>query len=486
MWQKFTEAARKAVFYAQQIAAERNCRRVAPEHLLLAILRDRICAGARIVEALGFDCDTLARDLSQAAPEGAGAAGSDMQLSHEAKRAVDFAYDEASRANQSYIGTEHILLGILDVNAEFDPFLTDPAWDLDRAREAAAELQNERQEGARASETDLFLSDLFDTLTPQLQRVVRRLIDDPTALLDTQLVPASFLHLLLTSGPNMAVERLARTGFEADQIAELFARAPAPRAETVDWASHVVLSRLTAGRQAAAGILRMAYGNALAFGFDRADTDHALVASLKETERAGIPVVQRFQEIGFTSERLIEAPRLKPAQSRGRQREEAPQPSGPAGDQAHGADRTLLNEVERINARAMSMQEGASRLLKSAADASAKLDRLLKQRLPAAPATLGDLAGGAGGGPDLALQTRATLNRAVEEALRDNAEQVLPRHVLLALLKTGGPIVSVLFDTIGLDYEIASGMLEQFDDRGIADDEDNQEGESPDQDASDL
>jgi hypothetical protein len=60
------------------------------------------------------------------------------------------------------------------------------------------------------------------------------------------------------------------------------------------------------------------------------------------------------------------------------------------------------------------------------------------------------------------------LRLAAEEAERSGDAQIRPKHLLIALLKDGGPLVTVLFDTIGLDPALAAGMLNELEGQGIA------------------
>lgn len=123
MWQRFTEGARKVVFYAQEEAGELGQNQVGPEHYLLGILRDyRPNEGASLqepniavvlLEQLGIDLAALYAETKATCSRGKGRSGQDMQLTPAAKRVIDLAYDEAKQFKHNYIGTEHLLLGLL-------------------------------------------------------------------------------------------------------------------------------------------------------------------------------------------------------------------------------------------------------------------------------------------------------------------------------------------------------------------------------------
>ena len=115
MWQRFTERARKAVFYAQEEAGKWNQNQVSPEHLLLGLVREEDSMAARILDHLGVKLEDVRKGVQSRLQPGEDkeGEGKDLQLTPAAKQVIDFAYDEAKRLKDNYIGGEHLLLGIL-------------------------------------------------------------------------------------------------------------------------------------------------------------------------------------------------------------------------------------------------------------------------------------------------------------------------------------------------------------------------------------
>jgi len=113
MWQRFTERARHVVFIAQDEAQELGHNQVTPEHLLLGLLREPDCIGCRILERMGIQADQLRKKLLSVIPIGKGKARNEMGLTDEAKTVLNRAYNEARSLNQNYLGTEHLLIGII-------------------------------------------------------------------------------------------------------------------------------------------------------------------------------------------------------------------------------------------------------------------------------------------------------------------------------------------------------------------------------------
>src|SRR6266576_2185577 len=113
MWQRFTERARKVVFYAQEEAGRLGENYVSTEHLLLGLVRENDSVAARILDRIGVSLGRIRSEIERQVTRGDGRLGQDMQLTPRAKRVIDLAYDEARQLNNNYIGTEHLLLGLI-------------------------------------------------------------------------------------------------------------------------------------------------------------------------------------------------------------------------------------------------------------------------------------------------------------------------------------------------------------------------------------
>ena len=113
MWQRFTERARKIVFHAQEEAGKLGENYVSTEHLLLGLVRESDSVAARILGRMDIDLNHIRSEIERQVARGDGRLGQDMQLTPRAKRVIDLAYDEARQLNNNYIGTEHLLLGLI-------------------------------------------------------------------------------------------------------------------------------------------------------------------------------------------------------------------------------------------------------------------------------------------------------------------------------------------------------------------------------------
>jgi len=112
-WKRLTPRARHVMFFSQQEAARLGTSEVGPEHLLLAVIREREGTAARLLERMGIGLGALRQRIFREVPVQEGAPAEDMQLTAAAKRAVDSASEEAEALGSETIGTEHILIGIM-------------------------------------------------------------------------------------------------------------------------------------------------------------------------------------------------------------------------------------------------------------------------------------------------------------------------------------------------------------------------------------
>src|SRR5690242_5284951 len=113
MWQRFTERARRTVFFAQEEAGRLGENYVSTEHLLLGLIREADSLAARILDRMGLSIDRIRFEVERQVTRGDGRLGQDMQLTPRAKKVIDLAYDEARQLHNDFIGTEHLLLGLI-------------------------------------------------------------------------------------------------------------------------------------------------------------------------------------------------------------------------------------------------------------------------------------------------------------------------------------------------------------------------------------
>lgn len=114
MLQRFTERARQVMALANQEAQHFHNEYLGPEHLLLGILKEGNGIAASALRELNVDLDRLCEETEQRIKPGAGSAPV-AKLPHtpEFKRVLDHAIEQARKMHHNYVGTEHLLLGLL-------------------------------------------------------------------------------------------------------------------------------------------------------------------------------------------------------------------------------------------------------------------------------------------------------------------------------------------------------------------------------------
>jgi ATP-dependent Clp protease ATP-binding subunit ClpC len=112
-FEKFSERARKVLTSAQEEAQRLNHSYIGPEHVLLGLLKEEEGIGAKVLTNLGASLTKIRSAVEFILSQGEKANVGEIGLSPGAKRAIELAIDEARYLGHNYIGTEHILLGLL-------------------------------------------------------------------------------------------------------------------------------------------------------------------------------------------------------------------------------------------------------------------------------------------------------------------------------------------------------------------------------------
>jgi ATP-dependent Clp protease ATP-binding subunit ClpA len=110
---KFTERARKVLSLAQKESQRFRHNYIGTEHLLLALIREDSGIAARVLHTLGVELKSVRKDMEDALKQGNHIVLDEIGLTAEAKKTIELAVDEARRLNHPYIGTEHLLLGLI-------------------------------------------------------------------------------------------------------------------------------------------------------------------------------------------------------------------------------------------------------------------------------------------------------------------------------------------------------------------------------------
>ena len=114
MFDRFTERVRKVIQLAREEATRFNHDYIGPEHLLLGLVKEGEGIAASALNNLGVDLKSLRLEVEKLVEQGpATLSVGDIPFNPQAKKVLELAVEEARKFNHNYIGTEHLLLGLL-------------------------------------------------------------------------------------------------------------------------------------------------------------------------------------------------------------------------------------------------------------------------------------------------------------------------------------------------------------------------------------
>ena len=116
MFERFTERARKVVVLAQEEARSFEHGHIGTEHILLGLLRVEEGLAARALTTLGITLDAVREKVAQLVGNGDEAPHGQIPFTPRAKKVLELSLREALAVGHNYIGTEHILLGLVREN----------------------------------------------------------------------------------------------------------------------------------------------------------------------------------------------------------------------------------------------------------------------------------------------------------------------------------------------------------------------------------
>ena len=117
MFERFTEQARQVVVLAQEEATTFKHDHIGTEHLLLGLLRERDGIGVQMLESLDVTVERVRGEVVRIVGVGNEAAPSQMPFTPEAKGVLQRALQESLGLGHTFIGTDHILLGLVSDDA---------------------------------------------------------------------------------------------------------------------------------------------------------------------------------------------------------------------------------------------------------------------------------------------------------------------------------------------------------------------------------
>jgi ATP-dependent Clp protease ATP-binding subunit ClpA len=220
---KFTERARKTLQLAQEEAQRFGHNYIGTEHILLGLVREGDGVAARVLYRLGVDLNKVRSSVKFIIGRGDRLVMGEIGLTPRSKRVIELAVDEARRLNHHYIGTEHLLLGLLREGEGIAAgVLESLGVSLAKVRAATMDVlqasQGDTIQSAVARET----TDIFDVFTPRARKTLQFAQEEAQRYGQDTIVPEHFLLALLRESDGVAARVLQNLGVELGKVRAAF------------------------------------------------------------------------------------------------------------------------------------------------------------------------------------------------------------------------------------------------------------------------
>jgi ATP-dependent Clp protease ATP-binding subunit ClpC len=171
MFKRFTDRARRVVVFAQDEARGLNHNWIGTEHLLLAVLREGQGVGAKALEAMQISLEATRQQVESIIGRGQGTVGDGhIPFTPRAKKVLELSLAESLQLGHDYIGTEHILLGLIrEGDGVAAQVLVKLGADLNRVRQQITQLLTGSQ--GRQTATATIGEELGDRLAAMAARL---------------------------------------------------------------------------------------------------------------------------------------------------------------------------------------------------------------------------------------------------------------------------------------------------------------------------
>jgi ATP-dependent Clp protease ATP-binding subunit ClpA len=229
VFERFTERARLVVVFAQEEARELKHDYIGTEHILLGLIRDEDGVAGRVLESLGISLEgAIARVVRIVGPRQGTAAGQ-IPFTPRAKKVLELALREALALNHDYIGTEHILLGLvrenegvatrvlLDFDADSEKIRTAVIrWVVSPSSRSERAIARARGVGSDPAMSNID-STWFDWIAGSLDELAAEIREKHRRNPDS----GDLLIVLATASDIVASEMLRELGLDSDRLTEI-------------------------------------------------------------------------------------------------------------------------------------------------------------------------------------------------------------------------------------------------------------------------
>ncbi len=114
--ERFTQPARRVLSFAQEEAVRLQHSTIGAEHMLFGLMREEDGVAARVLRDLGLDLRRVQELVAQTNSAEKHVSGEHLDLAPDVKKMLELAVDERRRLHNDHVGTQHLLLGLLQQN----------------------------------------------------------------------------------------------------------------------------------------------------------------------------------------------------------------------------------------------------------------------------------------------------------------------------------------------------------------------------------
>src|ERR1700744_443980 len=183
MFERFTDRARRVVVLAQEEARMLNHNYIGTEHILLGLIHEGEGVAAKALESLGISLEAVRQQVEEIIGQGQQAPSGHIPFTPRAKKVLELSLREALQLGHNYIGTEHILLGLIrEGEGLAAQVLVKLGADLNRVRQQVIQLLNgyqSKEPAGAASESAPSTSLVLDQFGRNLTQAAREAKLDP-------------------------------------------------------------------------------------------------------------------------------------------------------------------------------------------------------------------------------------------------------------------------------------------------------------------
>ena len=180
MFERFTDRARRVVVLAQEEARMLNHNYIGTEHILLGLIHEGEGVAAKALESLGISLDAVRQQVEEIIGQGQQAPSGHIPFTPRAKKVLQLSMREAVQLGHNYIGTEHILLGLIrEGDGVAAQVLVKLGGDLNRVRQQVIQLLHGYQGKEPAPSVTAPHSErpALPTFEPVLDQIAENIID---------------------------------------------------------------------------------------------------------------------------------------------------------------------------------------------------------------------------------------------------------------------------------------------------------------------